>query len=178
MSYSSCQYGCLLLFIADNSFPNLHRGVVRSEMRNFITRMLNEWQIQEQLRERALDAVEFQYTHWADPENNTARGQEYINVSTSALVTGHDNSTSVVTFTVVASHYCCCVVVVSFSPTSKLVSVSTQSLNNNQKHQPHGCTNSTTTPGTTGFRIGWVSSLPVNPQTAFQAICLCSAYVM
>ena len=100
-------YCCCRCFIADNSFPNLHRGVVRSEMRNFITRMLNEWQIQEQLRERALDAVEFQYTHWADPENNTARGQEYINVSAVVLITGHDKYASVVTFTVVASHCCC-----------------------------------------------------------------------
>ena len=75
-------------------------------------------------------------------------------------------------------HHIVVVFVVSFSPTSKLVSVSTQSLNNNQKHPPHGCTNSIITPGTTGFLIGWVSSLPVNPQTAFQAICQCSAYVM
>ena len=54
---------------------------MRNELRNFISRTLAEWQIQTQLRDRALDAVEFQYTWWADPENNTARGQEFINVS-------------------------------------------------------------------------------------------------
>ena len=62
----------------------MRRGLFRVELRDFIERLLTDWQIQEVHKQRALDAVEFQYTHWPDPENNTARSQEFINVGTPA----------------------------------------------------------------------------------------------
>ena len=43
--------------------------------------MLRDWEIEEMYVERAWEAIEFQYTYWPDPENRTARTQEFIHVS-------------------------------------------------------------------------------------------------
>ena len=60
--------------------PYLERGLLRGEQQHIIAEMIDQWEIQKVYRERVLEAVEFQYTHWPDPENNTARGQEFIHV--------------------------------------------------------------------------------------------------
>lgn len=70
-----------LCFVADESQPNLHRGMYRSELQDFIRQLLTDWNVQDMYIDRTIDAVEFQYTYWPDPENRTARQQEFIHVS-------------------------------------------------------------------------------------------------
>ena len=60
--------------------PNLQRGLYRQELQEFIAQLLRDWNVQEMYIERVTEAVEFQYTFWPDPENNTARQQEFIHV--------------------------------------------------------------------------------------------------
>ena len=43
--------------------------------------VLQDWRIIDVYRERVFEAIEFQYTDWPDPENRSARAQEFINVS-------------------------------------------------------------------------------------------------
>ena len=43
--------------------------------------VLQDWRIIDVYRERVWEAIEFQYTDWPDPENRSARAQEFINVS-------------------------------------------------------------------------------------------------
>ena len=40
----------------------------------------SRWKIIDVYRDRARDAIEFQYTHWADPTNSSARGMQYLDV--------------------------------------------------------------------------------------------------
>ena len=56
-------------------------GMFGNTFRNFVSQMLKDWRIQELWQQRAMEALEFQYTYWPDPENQTARAQEFINVS-------------------------------------------------------------------------------------------------
>ena len=53
----------------------------RSELQDFIRQLLTDWNVQDMYIDRTIDAVEFQYTYWPDPENRTARQQEFIHVS-------------------------------------------------------------------------------------------------
>ena len=46
----------------------------------FLMKLMSDWQIIDVYQRRAAEAVEFQYTYWPDPDNRTARGQEFINV--------------------------------------------------------------------------------------------------
>jgi len=43
-------------------------------------KLMSDWQIIDVYQKRGAEAVEFQYTYWPDPDNRTARGQEFINV--------------------------------------------------------------------------------------------------
>ena len=52
----------------------------RSELQDFIRQLLTDWNVQDVYIDRTIDAVEFQYTYWPDPENRTARQQEFIHV--------------------------------------------------------------------------------------------------
>ena len=60
-------------------------GLLRDSFRAFVLELMKNWLIIDVYQERALDAIEFQYTFWPDPENRTARGQEFINVSIKIL---------------------------------------------------------------------------------------------
>lgn len=46
--------------------------------------MMSDWRIIDVYQKRAAEAIEFQYTYWPDPDNRTARGQEFINVCITA----------------------------------------------------------------------------------------------
>lgn len=59
----------------------LQKGLSTSEFRKYLDDLMVRWKVIDVYRERARDAVEFQYTHWPDPTNATARGQEFLNVS-------------------------------------------------------------------------------------------------
>lgn len=83
-----------LCMCADESQPNLYRGMYREELQEFIRQLLADWNIQDMFLDRTIEAVEFQYTYWPDPENRTARQQEFIHVRVKLLqfrVTG-DNT--------------------------------------------------------------------------------------
>ena len=69
------------LFPSDESFPGLEKGMAREEFETFVNNMLRNWNIQPQWRERVQEAIEFQYTYWPEPDNMTARGQMFIDVS-------------------------------------------------------------------------------------------------
>jgi len=43
-------------------------------------KLMSDWRIIDVYQERAAEAIGFQYTYWPDPDNRTARGQEFINV--------------------------------------------------------------------------------------------------
>jgi len=49
-------------------------------------KLMSDWRIIDVYQKRAAEAIEFQYTWWADPDNRTARGQEFINVCITATV--------------------------------------------------------------------------------------------
>ena len=49
--------------------------------KSYVQRLVEDWLVQEDYRSRAYEAIEFQYTYWPDPENSSARTQEFINVS-------------------------------------------------------------------------------------------------
>jgi len=44
-------------------------------------KLMQDWKIIDVYQQRGAEAIEFQYTYWPDPDNRTARGQEFINVS-------------------------------------------------------------------------------------------------
>ena len=67
---------------ADASVIGLCEGMFPQTFRNFTKQMMLDWRLEDLYRDRAYDALEFQYTYWADPENITARSQEFINVRT------------------------------------------------------------------------------------------------
>ena len=71
-----------MLFL-DESYPRLSGGISREDFQDFIRKFLQDWDIQDVYIDRTVEAVEFQYTYWPDPENRTARQQEFINVRTS-----------------------------------------------------------------------------------------------
>jgi len=49
-------------------------------------KLMNDWRIIDVYQERAAEAIEFQYTYWPDPDNRTARGQEFINVCITVIL--------------------------------------------------------------------------------------------
>ncbi len=67
-------------FVSDESIPRLGVGLFRNNFENFMMGVLQDWRIIDVYRERVYDAIEFQYTDWPDPENKSARAQEFINV--------------------------------------------------------------------------------------------------
>ena len=71
----------VLLFLPDETFPGLEKGMAREEFETFVENMLRDWNIQPQFRERVMEAIEFQYTYWPEPDNRTARAQMFIDVS-------------------------------------------------------------------------------------------------
>ena len=56
-------------------------GISREDFEAYVVGMLRDWEIEEMYVERAWEAIEFQYTYWPDPENRTARTQQFIHVS-------------------------------------------------------------------------------------------------
>jgi hypothetical protein len=60
--------------------PGAARGMLSSDMRSFIDRLVEEWGIQEMYKMRASEAIEFQYTYWPEPENRSARTQQFVDV--------------------------------------------------------------------------------------------------
>ena len=72
----------MIFWISDESYPNLSGGISREDFQDFIKSFLQDWNIQDVYIDRTVEAVEFQYTYWPDPENRTARQQEFIHVST------------------------------------------------------------------------------------------------
>lgn len=68
-------------FNVDKSVLGLSGGISTDTFQKFLMKMMQDWQIIDIYQERASEAIEFQYTHWPDPDNRTARGQEFINVS-------------------------------------------------------------------------------------------------
>ena len=65
----------------DASVKGLEGGIFPETFKEFVIQMLEDWKIIDVYRVRAFEAIEFQYTFWPDPDNRTARGQEFINVS-------------------------------------------------------------------------------------------------
>ena len=57
--------------------------MAKEEFEVYVNGLLRDWNIQPDWRERVMEAIEFQYTYWPEPDNRTARGQEFINVSNS-----------------------------------------------------------------------------------------------
>lgn len=67
--------------VLDDSTHGLCGGMFPSTFENFFRDLLRDWRIRDLYDNRAYEALEFQYTWWPDPENITARSQEFINVS-------------------------------------------------------------------------------------------------
>jgi hypothetical protein len=67
-------------FFADSTVHGLGGGISTKTFQLFLLKMMEDWQIIDVYRDRAAEAIEFQYTYWPDPDNRTARGQEFINV--------------------------------------------------------------------------------------------------
>ena len=65
----------------DRTSPGIKRGMLKGEFRQKIDEFLRDLRVLHHYHSRVADAVEFQYTWWPDPSNNSARTQEYINVS-------------------------------------------------------------------------------------------------
>lgn len=65
----------------DRSVPGLIGGISTEAFQNYVNKLLVDWKIIDVYQSRAAESIEFQYTHWPDPDNRTARGQEFINVS-------------------------------------------------------------------------------------------------
>jgi neuroligin len=68
--------------LANRSVLGLEGGISTETFQKFVTKLLVDWKIIDIYRPRALESIQFQYTHWPDPDNRTARGQEYINMMT------------------------------------------------------------------------------------------------
>ena len=71
---------------SDDSIHGLCSGMVPKTFEDFFRQLLLDWRLRDLYRERAYDALEFQYTYWPEPDNITARSQEFINVSFQQLV--------------------------------------------------------------------------------------------
>jgi len=69
----------------DNTIKGLRGGISTKRFGDFLMDLMRDWQIIDVYRQRAAEAIEFQYTFWPDPDNRTARGQEFINVCITAL---------------------------------------------------------------------------------------------
>ena len=69
----------------DESRHNLAGGLHQAVFEDYILQLLNAWGIMDIYKMRAMEAIEFQYTYWADPSNNTARVLQFIDVSSSHL---------------------------------------------------------------------------------------------
>ena len=83
-SFSSCSN--IFSEFSDETIPSLGAGLFKSQFKNFMMGVLQDWRIIDVYRERVFEAIEFQYTDWPDPENRSARAQEFINVSVSTLL--------------------------------------------------------------------------------------------
>lgn len=68
--------------IANRSVTGLAGGISTETFQNFVNQLLVNWRIIDVYQSRAAESIEFQYTHWPDPDNRTARGQEFINMMT------------------------------------------------------------------------------------------------
>ena len=72
--------------ISDNTIEGLRGGISTGAFGHFLMNLMLDWKIIDVYRQRAAEAIEFQYTYWPDPENRTARGQEFINVGIAVLL--------------------------------------------------------------------------------------------
>ena len=70
-----------LFVFADETTRGLEYGIKESVIKDFVLELLTKWKVIENYKERAYDAVSFQYTYWPDPTNDTARSQGFIDVS-------------------------------------------------------------------------------------------------
>lgn len=68
------------VLFSDRSVTGLAGGISTETFQNFVNQLLVNWRIIDVYQSRAAESIEFQYTHWPDPDNRTARGQEFINV--------------------------------------------------------------------------------------------------
>jgi len=68
------------ILFEDRSVLGLNGGISTLTFQKFLLKMMVDWQIIDVYQDRAAEAIEFQYTYWPDPDNRTARGQEFINV--------------------------------------------------------------------------------------------------
>ena len=71
----------MVLLTPDASVRGLEAGIFPETFEAFVMKLLEDWKIVDVYRARAFESIEFQYTYWPSPENRTARGQEFINVS-------------------------------------------------------------------------------------------------
>lgn len=51
------------------------------DFKEFLNEMLIKWKTLDIYRARVQESIEFQYTWWPNPENTTARAQEFIRVN-------------------------------------------------------------------------------------------------
>ena len=70
----------LLCDVSDRTVEGLRGGISTDAFERFLMNLMKDWKIIDVYRQRAAEAIEFQYTYWPDPDNRTARGQEFINV--------------------------------------------------------------------------------------------------
>lgn len=68
--------------VANRTVEGLIGGISTDAFERFLMNMMKDWKIIDVYRQRAAEAIEFQYTYWPDPDNRTARGQEFINMIT------------------------------------------------------------------------------------------------
>lgn len=68
--------------IANRTAGGLQGGISINQFRDFLDELVLKWKIIDVYRDRARDAIEFQYTHWADPSNTSARGMQYLDMVT------------------------------------------------------------------------------------------------
>lgn len=71
----------MLLPFSDESVRGLEGGIFPEVFKEFVLEVLTDWKVIDVYRERVYESIEFQYTYWPAPENKTARGQEFVNVS-------------------------------------------------------------------------------------------------
>lgn len=67
---------------ANESVRDLKNGIDKERFKGFVDEVLEDWKVIDIYRARAFEAMEFQYTYWPDPDNTSARGQEFINMMT------------------------------------------------------------------------------------------------
>lgn len=70
----------VFLFV-DETVRGLGAGIFEQTFQHYVTQMLKDLRVIEYYQPRVMDAVIFQYTYWAEPQNRSARTQEFINVS-------------------------------------------------------------------------------------------------